>query len=730
MHFTRLISRSVSLRLAVSLCLAVSFCLAVFCLPASANEQQDQQIEFFERKIRPVLVQHCYECHSGDSDVIQGGLRLDHPDAMVRGGDNGAAVMPGEPEKSLLLAAIRYEEMEMPPDGKLSEAVAQDFEKWIALGAADPRANDSLPQSNPASDIDWDQARAFWSFQEPIKHQPPSAKATDWAAGKIDAFVLHRLESAGIAPNAAADRQTLIRRVTFDLTGLPPTPRDVERFLSDDSPTSYQRLIERLLSDPRRAERWSRMWLDVVRYAEDQAHIVGGNDSLTYPNAYRYRDWVISALAGDMPFDQFIKLQLAADLIVPDDQDAHLALGLLGLGPKYYRRNDPTVMADEWEDRIDTVSRGLIGLTVACARCHDHKFDPIPTSDYYALAGVFAGTEMFNRPINDTVEKQTGKKKKGEAKKPQDAVHIVREGKPTDIAIQIRGDATNKGPLVERTFLTVLSKQPIPLSNGSGRGDLANAIADRKNPLTARVIVNRIWMQLMGAPLVATPSNFGKFGSRPTHPQLLDDLSVRFMENDWSLKWLQREIVLSSTYRQSSDIDPAKAAIDPENTLRWRMNRRRLSAEGYRDALLAVAGRMETSIGGVSIEPDTKDSRRRTLYSKISRLGLNPLLARFDFPDPNAHSAKRHETTTPLQKLFLLNSPFLIAQSTALSDRIPITSQSHQSAIQTAYQTLYARQPTRQEITLGENYLLDGSQQAWPQYLQALLISNEMFMID
>ncbi len=708
------------------LCLfAGYFCVVGLASLAKSEESNERQIDFFERKIRPVLIQHCYECHSADSDVVQGGLRVDHPDAMLQGGDSGVAVMPGEPDKSLLLAAIKYDDMEMPPEGPLPPRVVNDFERWIELGAADPRDSQPLTNAETAQAIDWDEARSFWSFQPPLAQATPSTNDATWLQGKIDSFILQRLESAAIRPNARADRRTLIRRLSFDLTGLPPSVDEIQHFVGDEAPTAYKSLVDRLLSSPQHAERWTRMWLDVVRYAEDQAHIVGGNDSLTYPNAYRYRDWVISSLSNDMPFDEFVKLQLAADLIRPDDLESHLALGFLGLGPKYYRRNDPAVMADEWEDRIDTVSRGLMGLTVACARCHDHKFDPVPTSDYYALAGVFAGTEMFNRPNNADVEQ-----KNGAAKKPKDADHIVREGTPTDIAVQIRGDALSKGPIVKRRFLTVLSDQPIPLTNGSGRGDLANAIADRSNPLTARVIVNRIWMQLMGTPLVASPSNFGHLGSPPTHPELLDDLSVRFMENGWSLKWLQREIVLSATYQQSSQIESPKLKVDPENRLRWRMPRRRLSAEAYRDALLNVAGNIETSLGGESIQPDQPDSHRRTLYSKVSRLDLNPMLARFDFPDPNAHSAKRHETTTPLQKLFLLNSPFLIAQAEALADRLSLRHQSRQSAIETAYVTLYGRKPTADDMRLGETYLDEGGDAAWPQYLHALMIGNEMFIID
>ncbi len=700
-------------------------CVVSLGSSTQSGEPDQREIDFFERKIRPVLIEHCYECHSVDSDVIQGGLRVDHPDAMLQGGDSGVAVMPGEPDNSLLLAAIKYDDMEMPPQGPLSPEVVEDFERWIELGATDPRDSQPLPESVDSDEIDWVEARAFWSFQPPVVQSAPTTKDKKWARGKIDAFILRRLESATIKPNARADRRALIRRLTFDLTGLPPSADEVQHFVGDDSPTAYMNLVDRLLSSPQHAERWTRMWLDVARYAEDQAHIVGGNDSLTYPNAYLYRDWVIGAFTRDMPFDEFVQLQLAADLIRPDDRDSHLALGFLGLGPKYYRRNDPSVMADEWEDRIDTVSRGLMGLTVACARCHDHKFDPIPTSDYYAMAGVFAATQMFNRPINADVEV-----KNGNAKKPQDSVHIVREGTPADIAIQIRGDALSKGPIVERRFLTALSDQPISMTNGSGRGDLANAITDRSNPLTARVIVNRIWMQLMGAPLVDSPSNFGHLGSRPTHPKLLDDLSARFMDNGWSVKWLQREIILSAAYQQSSQIEHSKSKIDPENRLRWRVPRRRLSAEAYRDALLHVAGKMETRLGGESMQPDQIDSHRRTLYSKVSRLDLNPMLARFDFPDPNAHSAKRHETTTPLQKLFLLNSEFVTAQAEALADRLSLRHQSRQSAIETAYETLYSRKPTSEDMRLGEAYLRSEGDTAWPRYLHALLIANEMFMID
>ncbi len=614
-------------------------------------------------------------------------------------------------------------------------------------GPAQPSAADSseVSEEEEHAEIDWKVARQFWAFQSPVRHEVPRSVTGGRATGPIDSFVLARLDEAGLTPNAPADRRTLLRRLTFDLVGLPPTADQIESFLADDRPGATRRLVDRLLSAPEHAQRWARPWLDVARYAEDQAHKVGDNDSLTYPNAYLYRDWVVEALAGDMPYDQFVRMQLAADLIVPDDSDAHVALGYLGLGPKYYRRSSPEVMADEWEDRVDTVARGLLGLTVACARCHDHKYDPIPTSDYYALAGVFASTEMYNRPLEPSGSEPSGSEAdKGdedkddgnqsdvkEAKKPQDAVHIVREGKPHDLSVMIRGDVNKTGPVAERAFLSVLSPDgKVRFDRGSGREQLADAIVDRSNPLTARVIVNRVWTELIGQPLVRTPSNFGRLGETPTHPELLDDLAVRFMDNGWSLKWLQREIVLSSTYAQSSQIDVSKSSIDPQNRLLWRMPRRRLSVEAYRDAVLAVAGRLDHQVGGPSLKPDDPQSHRRTLYSEISRMDLNPMLARFDFPDPNAHSPKRFETTTPLQKLFLLNSPFLVHQSEALAQKLASHGGSRRSRIEHAYTLLFGRQPTEQECLLGESFVDRGGEEDWEQYAQALLISNEMFMID
>jgi len=536
--------------------------IALFAPSRNSTRAADAETEFFEKKIRPLLIERCYKCHSERADKVKGGLRLDSREAIRRGGESGAAVVPGDLDGSLLLSAIRYEDLEMPPDGKLADSVISDFAIWIKSGALDPR--DAPEKSLEPAQIDWDKARRFWSFQRPRRSPIPAVARRAHIRDPIDAFVVANLAASGIEPSPAAARSVLIRRLTFDLTGLPPQAREVAAFVGDKSPLAYEQVVDRLLASPRFGERWARMWLDVARYAEDQAHIVGNNSSLCYPNAYLYRDWVITSLNADMPYDTFVRQQLAADLIDPKDQSSHVALGFIGLGPKYYRRSEPDVMAEEWEDRVDTVTRGLLGLTVACARCHDHKYDPIPTADYYALAGVFVSTEMFNRPLDDKREKA----KNGHAKKESDALHIVRDATPHDLNVFIRGDVKNKGPVAKRGFPRVLSgEHRLEFKQGSGRLELAEAIVARDNPLTARVIVNRIWALHFGQPLVATPSNFGKLGQPPTHPKLLDDLAVRFMETDWSLKWLHRTIVLSATYRQSSTITPAQHAVDPSNRL-------------------------------------------------------------------------------------------------------------------------------------------------------------------
>jgi hypothetical protein len=615
---------------------------------------------------------------------------------------------------------------------------------------------------------DWAKERQFWSLRSPKTQARPVVKNRKWPRQPLDYFLLARMEKAGLAPSPEADKRTLIRRLTFDLTGLPPTPEEVDAFLRDQKPRAYERLVERLLGSPRFGERLASMWLPLARYAEDQAHQVGSDTKFFYPNAHKYRDWVIGALNRDLPYDRFIKLQLAADFYLstvatkepevrpvednagaqeaaslpapatsapqranaPTTQPELAALGLLGLGPKYYNRGRLEVIADEWEDRVDTVTRTFMGLTVSCARCHDHKFDPVTAKDYYALAGVFASTKMINRRPDGLAEKADAKADQMDPA----TLHVVEEGPATNLNVFIRGNVQQKGPVVERRFLRVLCEgEPAPFKEGSGRRELAEAIASRTNPLTARVIVNRIWGVMFGKPLVSTPSNFGRSGSLPTHPELLDDLSVRFMDNGWSVKSIVREIALSSAYRQSSGADVAKVRADAANMLLSRMNRRRLTVEQWRDAVLFVSGELKWD-GGNSQELDDPNNLRRTVCARISRLRLNDMLAQFDYPDANVHAEKRAVTTTPTQKLFMLNSPFMLARAKALAGRLTANGQEDDMGrVRRAYRLLFGREVDAEELKLALDFLrapAQGEMTRWEQYAQVLMASNEMLYLD
>jgi len=730
--------------------LLASTAALIFLSGATAEELSKEHVEFFEKRIRPVLVEHCYECHSAQSEKLKGKLLLDTREAARHGGETGPAVVPGDPDASVLLQALRYENFEMPPKGKLPAQTIADFEKWIKDGAADPREGSGAPTIAPPAAIDFAAARRFWSLQPPLPHLPPAVSKATWPRQLIDSFVLHQLDAAGVQSVSEANRGMWLRRVTLDLTGLPPTIEEQQIFGADQSPDAAERLVDRLLASPHYGERFARMWLDLARYAEDQAHIVGKDESLLYPNAYLYRDWVIGSLNADLPYDRFVQLQLAADLLEGNDSPNLAALGFIGLGPKYYGRRSLQVMSDEWEDRVDIVGRGLLGLTIACARCHDHKFDPIGTEDYYALAGVFASTSMFNRPLSADVEKageaqagnkdfENGKKASGEAKDPKQSMHIVCEGTPTDLNIFIRGSVDTKGPVVPRHFLRVLSQSDAqPFASGSGRRELAEAVTSPENPLTARVIVNRVWGLYFGRPLAGTASNFGAMGELPTHPELLDDLTLRFLEANWSLKWLTRQMVLSSTYRQDS-ANPK--LVDPENRLLGHMPRRRLTVEQWRDSVLAASGRIQSTVGGPSIDPQKPEEGRRTIYSRASRLELNKLLAMFDYPDPNVHADRRVETITPLQKMFVLNSPFMVEQAGALAERlvaeVPDTAlAARYQRIDLAYRLLYGRPATDEEMKFGLAFLTDAQtdgkdgQDRLKQYAHVLLAANELFYVD
>ena len=585
-------------------------------------------------------------------------------------------------------------------------------------------------ENKAEAQIDWAMAREWWAFQSPTKAELPQINQAAWPSRRIDHFVLAKLEAKKLSPSPAATKHTLARRLYLDLTGLPPTPEKMRAFLGDETDGAYEMLVEELMQRTAYGERLASMWLNKARYAEDQAHQVGGNTAFFYPNAFKYRKWVIDAFNNDLPYDDFIRKQLAADLEKDNSVTDLPALGFIGLGHKFYNRNRLTVKAEEWSEQVDTLTRAFLGLTVACAQCHDHKYDPVTQKDYYALAGVFASTDLVDR-----MEDGSEIKKDSEAhKKRTGTIHIVRDTKPKDLHVFLRGNTETKGDLVKRRFLKVLAQnEPKSFTQGSGRLELAEAIADPNNPLTARVIVNRVWSIFFGRGLVATPSNFGQLGSLPSHSELLDDLAVRFMENNWSIKWLVRELVLSSTYQQNSQIISRNELIDPANIYLWRMNRRRLSVEQWRDSILAASNNLDRR-GGESLELTDAKNVRRTIYGRVSRKKLSDILIQFDYPDANVHSAKRSDTTTAIQKLFIINNSFMVEQAKGLAKRITgDSSATDLTHIQSTYALLYNRQPTREETDLGLAFLrlpAEGKLTRWEQYSHALLAANEMMFVD
>jgi len=689
----------------------------------------------YERDVKPILEKNCFKCHG--SEKQKGGLRLDRKPSALKGGDSGEpAIVPGNSVRSHLVQLVTTNDPDqaMPPKGdRLKPEEVAVLQRWIDGGAhwVDSTAAQPIETlaANPEPVIT-EQDRQWWSFVPPRATEPAPTKDTVWGRNKIDRFVLAKMEARGVTPTGEATRGALIRRLSFDLTGLPPSPDEVAAFASDQSPEAYERVVDRLLASPRFGERMASLWLPLARYAEDQAHQVGSDTKFFYPHAYKYRAWVIGAFNRDVPYDQFLKLQIAADKLDAPKEEL-VALGFLGLGPKYYNRGRLEVMADEWEDRVDTVTRTTLGLTVACARCHDHKFDPISQRDYYALAGVFASTRMVNKTADGRVQKTDEKVIQWDPA----TLHIVEDGEPQDLNLFIRGNVDRKGPVVPRRFLNILSQgTPVPFKDGSGRRELAEAIANRNNPLTARVMVNRVWGMLMGRPIVVTPSNFGHSGQPPTHPELLDDLAVRFMDRGWSVKSLVREIVTSATYRQSAHVDEAHARLDPANELYSRMSRRRLSIEQWRDSILWASGKLREQVGAPSFELDDLTDAHRTVYARVSRLKLNDLLMQFDYPDANVHAEARSVTNTPIQKLFVMNSPFMIEQAKALAARVLAQpARDDAERIARAYRLVFAREPGAEEVRLARAFLSEPEaweMSRWEEYAQVLLASNEALYVD
>ena len=619
--------------------------------------------------------------------------------------------------------------------------------------------------------------RQYWAYQPVSRPDLPSLTDTSWPRSPIDCFVLARLESRQLSPVAPADCRALLRRVTFDLTGLPPTPADIDAFVRDQSPDAVSRVLDRLLSSPRYGERWARHWLDVARYGEDIRPDNFMHAEL--PMAYRYRDWVIRALNEDLPYDRFVMMQVAGDRMPETGFDGHLAMGLLTLGPVYGSdggnpESIALAVAETLDDKVDVIARGILGLTVACARCHDHKFDPIPTHDYYSLAGAMHNTNFdyaaplvceevvakyhevwdkiaaLEKRIEEVEKQETDsemlKQLKSEradllANAPNEypTTHSAKDRSSDDMVVAVGGNPTKSGPTVPRRMLRIVAgDDPQPFTQGSGRRELATALASRDNPLFSRVIVNRLWQHHFGRGIVSTPDNFGRLGARPTHPQLLDWLADQLVHNGWSIKSMHRRIMLSATYQLSSRNAEANARVDGNNHLLWRMNRRRLDVESWRDATLAVAGTLNGAMGGRS-QPDLFSSRRRTIYGRISRnssTATDKFLRLFDFPDANISNSQRTETTVPQQQLFVMNNPFVLAQANALARRLMEFTDDRQLRIRRAFAVAYGRVPSAEELQLAQRFLDspgsvngDGPTK-WDQYVHILLASSEFMYLE
>ncbi len=755
-------------------------------------EKNAAGIELFEKHIRPVLIEKCYSCHSQSADSIEGDLELDTSAGLAAGGISGPILDKEKVESSLLLKVLRHEEgvESMPPDEKLDDETILAFKKWISIGAPDPR-DSSLPTSQQ---MRAEEQLKHWAFQPPQASTPPTVAQADWPQGMIDSFILAQLEAKNLQPTADASRETLVRRLYFDLIGLPPTVKDVRQYVEDQSVDAVDRLVDRLLASPRYGERWARHWFDVVRYAESS----GKEFNFTYPHAWPYRDYVIEALNSDKPYNEFVREQIAGDLMpeapyeLPANRESRLiATSFLSFGPKRHSSGGTAFRMEIVDDQIDVTCRAILGITVSCAKCHDHKFDPIPTKDYYSLAGIFLSTDPLygtilqkysNNPTdllpigpnaqakhdalieyNKMVEavekplttkkaelttvneaKKTADKNKGAAEKqiaanqeagieedsalkkkldeavaaakieadnitrlnaeilplqaavdelkkkrppaPAYAMMVRDSAKPADVKVAIRGNLGSRGDLAPRGFLTALQVDDVPEINPkqSGRLELANWMTSKKNPLPARVIVNRIWHHLFGRGLVSSVDNFGLMGSKPTHPELLDTLAVKFMEEGWSVKRLIRAITTSHTYQLSCNSIDQNMQIDPDNKLLWRSSTRRLPAEVIRDAMLAVSGQLQiippegstvTGLGDKMVRNiDTKKlqppSNHRSVYLAVVRDYAPEMFDRFDFPSSALVSGSRAVTNTPSQGLFLRNSEFVVEQSSYAARRL------------------------------------------------------------
>lgn len=839
----------------------------------AASEPTAEQLEFFEARIRPALADHCFRCHSEDAEKLKGDLRLDSFAGLLRGGDLGPSLSIESPESSLFLEAVRWKsrDLQMPPKAPVPAAVLADFEKWILMGAPWPGSSKSSSDlKSQEGGYDFDAARKHWAFQAVGKPElPPAAKGRE-----IDWFVQRKLAEHKLEPSPEAPKHTLIRRAYFAMIGLPPTPEQTAEFV--EGRIRWDEIIEQLLASPHYGARWGRHWLDVARFADGYGGFLDGG---RFDEAWRYRDWVVNSLNEDMPYNRFLELQLAGDILEPEKHA--IATGFIALGPQYRgdggdAQSNAIAKIETLDDRVDTVGRGLLGLTLACARCHDHKFDPIPTMDYYSIAGIFQNTGVMEFPLvpksevdawnaeirsiadyrketdqklkvrgdelvegelsrlpdyalaalefqkldpkpnnlrdwarqeglvgtifqysqpffagpentskipqadawftNRTAEslselqkflidnpgeqtrkdfmnrtfrwdrnqvledldEEFGKKIKArheehknlEKNKPPKYPfgHALRETGKGNMKVAIRGNLLKPGEEAPRRFLRILNDDQPKFTEGSGRRELAAAVIDPANPLTARVFVNRVWGWHFGQGIVRTPSNFGLTGESPTHPQLLDWLTAKFVEDGWSVKELHRRILKSKTWRQSSRFDEASFLVDGDNRFLWRMNPQKQTAEVWRDSVLFVSKELDFKLGGRPFDnPDT--DFRRTIHARASRNGdqfkTDSFLRLFDFPVPRASVAKRTPTITPQQSLFLLNNEFVRKRAEALASLMA----KENNPVVFAYRTLFSRDPDSSELEVGQRFLA-GDPESLKRYAQALIASNEFLFVE
>ncbi|QDU62106.1 Planctomycete cytochrome C [Planctomycetes bacterium Pan216] len=757
-------------------------------IQAASTEADSEAARHFEEKVRPLLAAKCFSCHGPDKD--KGGLRLDSRTAMLHGGESGdPAIVPGKPGESVLIEAIKYESYEMPPSGMMSAEEIAVLSTWVKNGAIWPGSENESGEIAKKEPKITEEDRAFWSFQPLSDPTPPRIEDDEWSRNPIDKFVLRRLKQEGLRPANRADRLTLLRRASFDLLGLPPTQEEIDAFLSDKAPDAYERLIERLLARPEYGERWARHWLDLVRYAESDGYRADGYR----PTAWRYRDYVINAFNEDKPYDQFVKEQLAGDEIAPNDPDALAATGYLRHWSYEYNQRD---VRTQWDyilnDVTDVTSDVFLGLGMACARCHDHKYDPILQDDYFRLQAFFApilpredipfatpeqraehakalakweketaeiraeidelrkkgvegavrrAREMFpediqklmlarpeeitplerqlaalaNRQVEDARKKKVNVAKDKKERYEQLTKKLKSMKKPTlptgltvtDIGSEapktiIPGD--RKKRVIAPGFLTIFDPNPAvietsPVPNSTGRRTtLARWITQEDHPLTSRVMVNRIWQHHFGRGLVSTPSDFGRLGEKPTHPELLDWLARRFVEEGWSIKNVHRLIMNSASYRQAALVPATQVAKekDPSNNLLWRANIRRLDAEQARDAMLVASGELdEKRRGGASL---SANSPVRSVYTKRYRNRPDPLLGSFDAPNGFASCSRRNVTTTATQALLMINGSWPLQRASAMAKRLEKLGVSDREMIETAYEWAYSRKPEHEEL--------------------------------